>query len=42
VRKAKRYLAHFCVCQECCHELRVEFQEWRCGHEFELDVFKLA
>jgi hypothetical protein len=42
LRKASRFLAHFCVCRECCHELRIEFQEWRCGDQFELDVFKLC
>lgn len=33
------YLAHICV--EDCHTLRIEFDEWRCGHVFDLDVMKL-
>lgn len=41
VRESKRFLAHLCVCQSCSHELRVEFQDWRCGYELQLDVFKL-
>jgi hypothetical protein len=33
------YLAHICV--EDCHTLRIEFDEWRCGYVFDLDVMKL-
>jgi hypothetical protein len=33
------YLAHICV--EDCHTLRIEFDEWRCGYVFDVDVMKL-
>lgn len=33
--------APVCVCNLCAHELRVEFEQSRCGNPFELDVFKL-